>query len=61
MIIIEPNIPNSLIVTNECQIHKELSEEELNFMLRKGLSDAKEGKSRSVHDVFHDLRQDMKK
>lgn len=57
----EHSNPYILIVTDECQIPKELSEEELNFMLQKGLSDAKEGKSRSVHDVFHDLRQDMKK
>lgn len=56
----ETNIPNSLIFINEYQTLKELSEEEINFMLRKGLSDAKEGKSRSVHDVFHELRQDMK-
>lgn len=61
VIIIEPNIPNYPIVTDECQIPKELSDEELNLMLQKGLLDAKEGKSRSVHDVFHDLRQNMKK
>lgn len=54
-------VPFSPIVPNKCQTLKELCEEEFNLMLQKGLSDAKEGKSRSVHDVFHDLRQDMKK
>lgn len=52
----EHSNPYSLIVTDECRIPKELSKEEFNLMLKKGLSDAKEGKSRSVHDVFHDLR-----
>lgn len=58
-IVMTKSIPFSLKVPNEFQTLDEMSKEEFNVMMQKGLSDAKAGKSRSAKSVFNDLRQEM--
>lgn len=60
-IVMTKSIPFSLKVPNEFQTLDEMSKEEFNVMMQKGLSDAKAGKSRSAKSVFNDLRQEMNK
>ena len=58
-IVMTKSIPFSLKVPNEFQTLDEMSEEDFNIMMQKGLADAKAGRSRSVNSVFNDLRQKM--
>lgn len=60
-IVMTKSIPFSLKIPNEFQTLDEMSEDDFNLMMQKGLSDARTGNSRLAQDVFHDLRQDLKK
>ena len=58
-IIMTKSIPFSLSVSNSFQTLDEMSEEYVNLMMQKGLTDAKAGNSRSAKSVFNDLRQEF--
>lgn len=58
-IIMTKSIPFSLSLPNGFKTLEEMNEEEFNLMMQDGLADAKKGNSRSVKNVFVDLRQEI--
>lgn len=53
------DIPFSSELVHTAQVLDDMSVEEFDAMMKKGLTDAKDGKSRLSKCVFQDLRQEI--